>query len=126
MLMRTQAQTERRRGVILLVVLAMLTLLAIMGISFVLYANAQAEAGRIGVQVENLNTTGTTGLPTLDTQTIPLFLGQLIYDVPDDSSGVYSGLRGNSLARSMYGYLVGTMNDKPFTGSGWLRGNSPI
>src|SRR5262249_51875143 len=37
------------------------------------------------------------------------FLGQLLYDCPDDAGGVYSGLRGHSLGRNMLGmnYVVG-------------------
>src|SRR5262249_29259448 len=35
---------------------------------------------------------------------LSLFLDQLIFDVRDDESGVYSSLRGWSLSRNMYGF----------------------
>ena len=47
-------------------------------------------------------------------------LKQLIYDTPDDSTapgGVYSALRGHSLARNMYGYNPATLNYTPFNGA---------
>lgn len=117
----------QRRGIILLVVLAMLTLLAIMGISFVMYANSQAEAARIGVEAENLNPSGTTYLPAMDPNVaFNFFLSQLIYDVKDDANGVYSGMRGHSFSRTMYGDHPSIIQDKPFTGSGRLHNSISI
>jgi hypothetical protein len=48
-------------------------------------------------------------------------LGQLIYDVPDDSQGVSSALRGHSLARTMYGFNDQVLNAQPFNGTGRLH-----
>src|SRR5437868_5495449 len=82
----------RRRGVILLVVLAMLTLFAILGISFVLYAESQANESRLAREAEQ------RVAPDVDPElAFALALGQIIYDCPDDATGVYSGLRGHSL-----------------------------
>jgi hypothetical protein len=120
---------ETRRGVILVVVLALLTLFAIVGIGFVLYANANATSARLYRDAEAQSRVD------LDPELLlSYFLGQLIFDVPDDARGVYSGLRGHSLARSMFGLNYdlapdGTLllkgNDVPFNGTGRLKYTSP-
>jgi hypothetical protein len=96
---RTRRLTaDQRRGIILLVVLALLTLFAIVGISFVLYANSQATSSRYSRESES------PVIPDMDPELLlASFLNQLIYDAPDDL-GIYSAMRGHSLARSMYGY----------------------
>jgi hypothetical protein len=111
---------------ILMVVLALLTLFAIVGLSFVLYSDAAALSARTRREAE------TPARPEIDPeQALALFLGQLIYDVRDDETGVGSGLRGHSLARTLYGYntsvdrntgaytLLG--NDVPYSGVGRLH-----
>src|SRR5207244_3903404 len=105
------------------------TLLAVVGLSFALYAGAAATSSRVHLEAENLTR------PDTDPEKLfAYFLGQLIYDVPDDESGVYSALRGHSLARNMYGYHGGTKapsasplaaNIVPFNGVGRLYAESP-
>jgi hypothetical protein len=106
-----------------MIVLAMLTLFAILGLSFVLYANSQAQSARLARDAEGI---------TLQAGDIPdplfnYFLGQLIYDT-DNSSGVYSAMRGHSLARALYGYNdapnaagASPINIVPFCGTGRLH-----
>jgi hypothetical protein len=121
---RSRSLPPPRRGAILLVVLSLLTLFAIVGISFVLYANAAAQSARLDRESASLTH------PDVDPELLmAYFLGQLIYDAPDDGAGVYSAMRGHSLARNMYGANSGTpaaANSVPFNGVGRLRAPSPF
>jgi hypothetical protein len=123
--------TEARRGVILMIVLALLTLFAIVGLSFVLYAGSAAKSSQIARDAE------VQSVPDVDPEVLAgFFLGQLIYDA-DDVTGIYSALRGHSLARSMYGWYYprqgqpdpSILNTVPFNGLGRLhtgQANGPL
>ncbi len=101
MLIRTQTnRPAERKAVILLVVIALLTLFAIIALSFLLYANAEANASKLFREGE-ANDIGLAG--TSAEKMLNFFLKQFIYDVPDDNTGVYSALRGHSVGRSIYG-----------------------
>src|SRR5438105_15244072 len=103
---RTRASRYRpqRRGVILIVVLAMLTLFAIVGVSFVLVANSQADSARLAREAESRSR------PDVDPEAaFALFLGQLLYPISDnDNAAIFSSLRGHDLARNAYGWWDGT------------------
>jgi hypothetical protein len=114
----------RRRAVILLVVLAMLTLFALLGIAFVTYAEAAANEARLAREGEQMTRAD------LDPQVIfSMFLGQLVYDLPDPvtsnwtttSWGAFSALRGHGLARNMYGWNPSGINDRPYCSPGRLN-----
>src|SRR5262245_30853145 len=114
-LQQDRQTVERRRGVILLVVLALLTLFAVVGVSFVLYSQRQADAARVYREAQ-LVPWGVPPDGLLDE-----FLRQWIYDVEDlpplgqtvvpgptyaqpGDPGITSSLRGLSLARTMFGH----------------------
>ncbi|HEY7157892.1 MAG TPA: hypothetical protein VH575_28295 [Gemmataceae bacterium] len=104
---------------ILLVVLCLLTLFAILGLAFVLYADASRESARLYRESE------TQTWPDVDAEMLlSHFLGQLLFDAADDETGVYSALRGHSLARLMYGYNDAAANTTPFNGTGRQHGDS--
>jgi hypothetical protein len=116
MFRRRPSAASPRRGVILLVVVTLLTLFAVVGLAFVFYAQAEADAARLARDAES------PSRADVDPETLlAYFLGQLIYDVNDDESGVYSALRGHGLARLMYGYDPDGVNDRPFDGVGRLH-----
>src|SRR5579883_2344991 len=130
MILTPSAGRLRRPGVILLVVLALLTLFAIVGISFVLYAHAVATSSRYYRESQS------ESRPDIDPELLlNYFMGQLLFDVPDDERGVYSCLRGHSLARNMFGLdyqvtvdpdtgdqtVLYDRNDVPFNGTGRLH-----
>jgi hypothetical protein len=135
---RTHVTPAPRKGVILLVVLALLTLFTIIGISFVLYADAAAKQGRTERDGK------VKSVADVDPEEcLSLFLDQLIYDARDDESGVYSSMRGYSLSRSMYGFnynwadvtfpnagmtpdlIVQNANATPFNGTGRMHYTTP-
>src|SRR5262245_57486019 len=117
-MLRSRTQTSLpRRGVILVVVLALLTLFAMVGLAFLLYADAAATSSRLRREAESASRADAE--PEL---LLAHFLGQLVYDTPDDESGVTSALRGHSLARSMYGFSDGGYDQTPFNGTGRLHG----
>ena len=81
---RTSTSSQNRRGVILLVVVAMLTLFAIVGLTFVLYAQAQANSMRIAREAE-----GITGTEDVDPEMLlSYFMQQLLFEGDDAREGI--------------------------------------
>ena len=117
--------SQKRRGVILLVVLAMLTIFALIGLSFVLYADSAATRARIFREAATFNRFGDVRETALTSATAAWeeFLGQILYDVNDDAVGVASSLRGHSLGRTLFGWndAPGALNDRPYTGTGRIE-----
>jgi hypothetical protein len=120
-------ETSRRRAVILMVVLVLLTLFAIVGLAFVLYANAEANSSRV---YREAFTTQDNRID-IDANVLANFsMGQVLFDVPDptsvNSANLNSAIRGHSLARDMYGWntdILGS-NTYAFNGVGRLHDTS--
>ncbi len=102
---------RQRRGVLLIVVLAMLTLFAIVGITFVFFAGSQAEYARIvadtNVAQQQLTDDGLDAFNA--------FLASLIYPTPPPQAGapnlersLYNPLRGHDLTTTMYSGRTGS------------------
>lgn len=108
MLRSNTSPRPARRGNILLVTLAMLSLMAVVGLAAVYYAKDQAERARIAGQPGPDLTMPDDGMPELNA-----FLASLIYDVPDDHTAagngrvLYNAVRGHSLMATMYGRATG-------------------
>ncbi len=101
--------TQRRPGVVLLVVMAMLALFASLALSFVFYADSEAESSQQSVSALNRD------VPDVDPEALlDFFLSKFIY--PDNDP--YSAGRGQSLSESMYGYNPFFLNYTPFNGGG--------
>src|SRR5438105_2567372 len=94
------SHADARRGVILMVVLVLLTLFAILGLSFVLYANAQHKSSDLALQAEE----GAVDQVDISPDALMTSLLTAMLFPQDDSAGIYSAYRGYDLARSMYGY----------------------
>ncbi len=117
--------SPRRRAVILMVVLVLLTLFAVVGLAFVLYANAQADDARA---YRETPPTFPTSQPNERADSfINYALGQLLYGVPDPvgayPDGAASALRGYEFARDIYGWNADNKatNIYPFNGVGRLH-----
>lgn len=106
---------DSREGVVLLVVIAMLSLFATVALGFVFYAEGEAKASRYAREAL------TKAHGDIDPEfLLSYFLGQLIYDTDD----LYSAMRGQGLATTMWGYnRSGGQNNSPYTGTGITHNN---
>jgi hypothetical protein len=114
---------RRRRGAILVVVVAFLALGLSVGIAFLFFANQHAVNMRI--YRESIQSVPSDEPPNPSDIANETYKA-LIYDVPDDLTGAGNSLRGASFARTMYGLYYGgaptsptyTNNTIPYNGIG--------
>lgn len=90
----TRRPTARRRGAVLIVVLAMLVLFAVLGLSFVLYSEAQLTAAQNKREQRNQEADPDA------TAAAQFYTGVILYGTTDEGSA----LRGHSFAELKYGY----------------------
>jgi hypothetical protein len=94
---------DRRRGNILIVTLALLALMAVVGLTAVYYTKDQAERARIQGQPKG----GGEGFSADGTAPATHFLRTLTYDENDFGTGLLNSARGHSLVATMYGRKPG-------------------
>ena len=107
---------QRRRGAILIVVLALLALFAVIAISFVFLADAEATSARIYRETQSNG--GNTVPPAPDPSgTMDTFLSALLFDVGNTNADMTNVLRGHGLVTTMYSRAQGStgMFDGPGT-----------
>src|SRR5262245_24137452 len=102
MIRSTTHREARRRGAILIVVLALLALFAVIGLGFIYYADSEANAARAYRDAQSRS--GNSDAPPDASVALRNFLCALVYDVGDTGTDLLNALRGHSLARSMYGW----------------------
>ncbi len=112
---RRGAQVRARRGAILLIVLTMLALLAVVGLSFVLFSESEATVAR--VHRDSRNTPSDDAIPDPGSVANEVF-GQLIFSQPMTGSGTLTGFRGYDMATMVYGYRPESINFIPYNGIG--------
>src|ERR1043165_7933836 len=104
-----KCESRCRKGVVLLIVMAMLALFASVAIGFVFYADAEAYAARVNRDAL------APDQADIDPEVLAsYFLNQLIYG----TNNPYSSIRGWELARSIYGYNPAALNHIPYNGVG--------
>jgi hypothetical protein len=109
--------TSRRNGMVLLVVMAMLALFASVAISFVYYAESEAEAAHLARQAQEKDQAD------VDPELLAAyFLNQLLY--PTDN--LYSAMRGWDMATSIFGSNKVALNHLPYVGGGREKLSYPV
>jgi hypothetical protein len=123
MLLNTKTDVKRS-GMILLIVVAFLSMFLVVGTTYLLVADSIRRTSDFDLNATDKRSDFAL-MPDIDPRYMFNFaLGQILYDVGDpliatDGSGkvltTNSVLRGNSLARDIYGsYIEGGLNDRPF------------
>ncbi len=122
-----------RKGSVTIIVMAFLILFLVLGLTFALESQWRMTSSQIHLQGEFGGHTGVTPVartgsgdeaPPIPSDIYNHALSYVIYDAPDDPSGVWVDTRGHSLARSMYGYNTASgLNVIPYNGIGRIRGN---
>lgn len=129
---------NRRKGMILLVVVAFLSLFAVMGVTYIIYADSQLRQTVDEVNGQDARQDSMRMVDLSPSYMLNFFLEKILYDEADavrnntgavtnpTPKGVYSSIRGHSLARGIYGWndAPGALNDRPFNGNG--KSNNPV
>ena len=122
----------RRKGMILLVVVAFLALFSVMGLTYLIYADSQLRQSTDEVNGQDARQDSMRMVDLNPSFLLNFFLERFLYDQADvqtDNAGnvtnatpysMFSALRGHSLARNIYGANdnPNAIMDKAFSGTG--------
>ena len=106
----------KRSGMILLIVVAFLSMFLVVGTTYLLVADSIRRTSDFDLNATDKRSDYAL-MPDIDPRYMFNFaLGQILYDVADPGIGTTNSvIRGNSLARDIYGsYIAGGVNDRPF------------
>ncbi|MEZ6142275.1 MAG: hypothetical protein R3B84_17080 [Zavarzinella sp.] len=112
MLHNSLLQARSRRGTITVIVVVFIALFFVVGLTFLLSSQNYSESAKIHREAAYGGHTGVRPTSRLGAgdeappnpgDIFNTALGYVVYDAPNDASGVYVGIRGHSLARAMYG-----------------------
>ena len=119
----TATRRTARRGAILVVVLALLTIFAVVGIAFVFYSDGEMVAARYAREAENRNLQMIPTLPPIDSHAETALFSVIFGTDPTDTTAqVTNAFRGHDLLSPMYG-AHGKATATPYTGPGILHEN---
>ncbi len=115
------SNTKKRKGMILLVVVAFLAMFTVMGLTYLLHADNQLKNSIDELLALDMKEDPYKIIDLKPNVVLDFFLEKFLYDQADSTTGG-NAIRGQSLARNIYGgYVPGGLNDKAFTGIGKLN-----
>ena len=115
------SNTKKRKGMILLVVVAFLAMFTVMGLTYLLHADNQLKNSIDELLALDMKEDPYKIIDLKPSVALDFFLEKFLYDQADSTTGG-NAIRGQSLARNIYGgYVLGALNDKAFSGIGKLN-----
>ena len=115
------SNTKKRKGMILLVVVAFLAMFTVMGLTYLLHADNQLKNSIDELLALDMKEDPYKVIDLKPSVVLDFFLEKFLYDQADGTTGG-NAIRGQSLARNIYGgYVSGGYNDKAFSGIGKLN-----
>ena len=115
------SNSNERKGMILLVVIAFLAMFTVMGLTYILHADIQLKNSIDDVLALDMKEDPYKIIDLDPSVALDFFLEKFLYDQADSTTGG-NAIRGQSLARNIYGgYVSGGYNDKAFSGIGKLN-----
>ena len=116
------SNTKKRKGMILLVVVAFLAMFTVMGLTYLLHADNQLKNSIDELLALDMKEDPYKIIDLNPSVALNFFLEKFLYDQSDTVPLQGNAIRGHSLARNIYGgYVPSGVNDKAFSGIGKLN-----